>query len=305
MKACWSAFACLLLIAAAGPLPPSSAADESATHYYIWGEVMNPGAYPCRRGLTVAQAIEDAGGFTEVANRNRATLTRGERQITLSREDLTQRGEAGVLVEPGDVIRIEKGAITVAGEVRKPGDYGLEHASVRQALIAAGGPTPMADLDSAYIARGGRVIRVDARKVLAGGPGVENPKLEPGDVLHVPRAEARVTIAGEVRRPGSYTLEAGKIERLEDLIAAAGGPTPNARTSRVELRRAPRAGERAITEIINLEDPRKDELQRNPVLQSGDHVLVPAMRRGRSLSINDVYQIGILVLTLISILSRN
>ncbi len=304
MQARWSILLLsFLALAAAGARQPAAA--ESATHYYIWGEVKNPGAYPHRGDLTVADAITAAGGFTDVANRNRANLTRGERQLILSREDLTQTGADGVAVMAGDVIRIETGAITVAGEVRKPGDYGLEHASVRQALIAAGGPTPQADLDSAYIARGGKVIRVDARQILAGAAGVENPALEPGDVLHVPKAEARVTIAGEVRRPGPYTLEPGKLERLEDLIAAAGGPTANARTTRVELRRARRAGERATVETINLEDPRADELQRNPVLQSGDHVVVPAARRGRSLSINDVYQIGILVLTLISILARN
>jgi len=297
--------AVLLLALAFSALAPSLARadDDRKDHVYVWGEVKNPGAFPWKKGLTVPEVIRLAGGFTEAAHRNRATLTRGKREITLTADDLTPASERDAIkLERGDVLRIERGALRVEGEVRSPGDYGLEHGTVRQALIAAGGPTPAADLDTVYIARGGKVIRVDARALLTGGPAAENPTLEPGDVLHVPRSHSRVTIAGEVNRPGAYDLEPGKLERLEDLIAIAGGPTAKAQVARIELRRATRAGERPQVETINLEDPTQDELQRNPVLQSGDYVVVPAQRRGRSMGINEVYQIGVLILTLVSIL---
>ena len=289
----------LLLALAFSALAPSLARadDQRKDHVYLWGEVKNPGAYPWKKGLTIPEAIRRAGGFTEAAHRSRATLIRGQREITLSADDLTPASERDAIkVERGDVLRIERGALRVEGEVRNPGDYGLEHGTVRQALIAAGGPTPAADLDAVHIARGGKVIRVDARALLTGGSTAQNPTLEPGDVLRVPRSHSRVTIAGEVRRPGSYDLEPGKLERLEDLIAIAGGPTANARVARIELRRATRAGERPQVETINLEDPKQDELQRNPVLQSGDYVVVPAQRRGGAWG-STRYQIGVLILT--------
>ncbi len=311
MKTRWSIWTAVAAVAvlAGGGVPAAvaeenkPAGDEAKTHFYIWGEVKSPGAFPWKKDTTVAQAIQQAGGLTERANRSRATLTRGAREITLGRDDLLggERKDATTL-EPGDTIRIEAGAIRVEGEVRRPGDYGMEHNTLRQALIAAGGPTEAADLDAAYIARGGQVVRVDARATLTGGATALNPALEPGDVLHVPKKEARVTIAGEVRSPGSYNLESGKLERLQDLMAAAGGPTARARLDRVEVRRAPRAGEKAQSQVVNTESPGLDELQRNPVLQSGDYVVVPGRKQRASIGFNEVYQVGILVLTLFSIL---
>lgn len=290
-------------------LPGARCAAEEARSFYIWGEVQKPGAYPWHKDLTFAQAIQDAGGFTQAANRSRATLTRKERETTLTHDDLFDTSvREGNTVQPNDVIRIERGALRVEGEVRSPGEYGLEHNTVRQALIAAGGPTAMADLDAVYIARGGKVIRVDARKILTGGAGVENPTLEPGDVLRVPRAENRVTIAGEVHKPGAYGLVPGKLERLQDLIDAAGGFTNNARLDQIKLYQVQRlsetSGARGEPKVINMQKVSRTDVERNPVLESGDYVYVPPKRRGGGLGINEVYQIGILVLTLVSLVTR-
>ncbi|MBI3948210.1 MAG: SLBB domain-containing protein [Armatimonadetes bacterium] len=295
----------LTLLSAAASAPAARAADAGGRHVYIRGEVKMPGAFPWQKGITVREAIQRAGGFTEAANRSRALLTRAGREIVLSREDLAgPEPREPLTLEPDDVIYVDRGGIRVEGEVRSPGDYGPEHARVREALIAAGGPTPMADLEAVYIARGGQVIRVDGHRALAGGAGAPNPDLEPGDVIHVPRAEQRVTITGEVRTPGAYTLAPGTLERLADLIAAAGGPTAWARASRVALHRPARAGEKPRVQIINLEDPGLDEVQRNPVLQAGDHVVVPARRTGRGFSIQDAYQVGILIATILALVLR-
>lgn len=69
--------------------------------YYILGEVNKPGEYPYSSGLTLAQAVATAGGYTYRANKRTLFLRRAhaeERSVDL-------RGPA-VSVLPGDTIRI-------------------------------------------------------------------------------------------------------------------------------------------------------------------------------------------------------
>ena len=69
--------------------------------YYILGEVNKPGEYPYSTGLTLAQAVATAGGYTYRANRRRIFLRRTKAQ----ERTVDLRGEA-VSVLPGDTIRV-------------------------------------------------------------------------------------------------------------------------------------------------------------------------------------------------------
>jgi polysaccharide export outer membrane protein len=67
--------------------------------FFILGEVEKRGSYPYVNGLTVAQAVAIAGGYTYRASRSRITIQRvGAAKETPATED--------ELVYPGDIIRV-------------------------------------------------------------------------------------------------------------------------------------------------------------------------------------------------------
>lgn len=86
----------------------------------------------------------------------------------------------------------------------------------------------------------------------------------------------RVTVVGEVRNPGKYTFR--KIPGLWDVLLGAGGATPNADMSAVQISRKEReAGEpQAVTVDLSggLEGTDPDKL---PKLRTDDTILVPSL----------------------------
>jgi len=87
---------------------------------YIGGEVKLPGGHVIHGNFTVAQAINDAGGFTELAGQNKVVLLRhrktGEvlmRVINLNKL-YSGKDDVDIRVLPGDVIYVPRSSI---GEV--------------------------------------------------------------------------------------------------------------------------------------------------------------------------------------------
>ncbi|MDR2542670.1 MAG: SLBB domain-containing protein [Treponema sp.] len=100
----------------------------------------------------------------------------------------------------------------------------------------------------------------------------QDPFLRPGDVITFNRIDRRITINGEVERPGSYQLL--KQEKLTDLINIyANGFTPLADPTRMELVRLINsenvAGDRMFLSINDLED--------NFPLEHFDTIYVPSV----------------------------
>lgn len=69
--------------------------------FYILGEVNKPGEYPFTNGMTIDQAVAEAGGYTYRAN-HKAFYLKHEGQQNESQ----MHGEDGFKVTPGDVIRV-------------------------------------------------------------------------------------------------------------------------------------------------------------------------------------------------------
>jgi polysaccharide export outer membrane protein len=93
-------------------------------------------------------------------------------------------GEPGrLLLGRGDVVSIDEGEVVyVGGEVAKPGAIGfVDGMTVTQALMKAGGPTPVAQLKGAYLLRAEDRIPVNLRRMLRGKDG--DFTMEPGDRL--------------------------------------------------------------------------------------------------------------------------
>lgn len=69
--------------------------------FYILGEVMRPGTYPYTADMTVMNAVATAGGFTYRANTRRVFIKRAGEST-----EKPLRLDAGMMVQPGDTVRI-------------------------------------------------------------------------------------------------------------------------------------------------------------------------------------------------------
>lgn len=87
------------------------AKSESRT-YYVFGEVMRPGAYALLGDVTALNALGAAGGPTRFASQNDSRLVRpsteGELVYGVHYESMTQSGygQTNYLLQPGDVIYV-------------------------------------------------------------------------------------------------------------------------------------------------------------------------------------------------------
>lgn len=114
------------------------------------------------------------------------------------------------------------------------------------------------------------------------GDLTQNPYLQPGDVIEIPRVEKKITISGAVERPGTYELLEN--ENLSELISYYGSGLSNfADLSRIEITKKPTKtnskGEKIYFDVDSLDD----ELVKNLVLDSYDSVNIPSYEDIQSL----------------------
>lgn len=140
-----------------------------------------------------------------------------------------------------------------------------------QAISVVGGVLPNADSEKGFLLRGDKRIPIDFNRLLQRGDLSQNPKLEPGDSVVVPLADA-VYVSGEVRTPGAVKY-AGDLTVLK-AITQAGGFTPLAAPGRVDILR----GNVEKKERIRVD---VDKMMRSPDgnpdlrLQPNDIIFVP------------------------------
>lgn len=133
--------------------------------------------------------------------------------------------------------RLRTNQVYVIGEVVQPGAYQLASvATVLNALYAAGGPTERGGMRAVRVERQGKTVATfDLYEYLLKGNTTADVTLEMGDVVFVPVHGVRAAVAGAVVRPAAYELAPG--QTLKDLIAAAGGFTPEAALRRISISR--------------------------------------------------------------------
>jgi protein involved in polysaccharide export with SLBB domain len=199
--------------------------------FYVLGEVKNPGEYGYTSGLTLLNAIAQAGGFTPLANTSAIAIKRlgaeGEFRWVV---------QAGMPISPGDTLRIEKAAVYIIGEVKRPGEYPIPLGlNLVTAVAQAEGYTELADLNRVFVKRAGSNVE-EAVPVSTGA------LVQPGDTLRVGRSS--FFILGEVNRPGEYP--APENLTVNNAAAIAGGFTFRADTKRIWLRRSGELEEKRV-----------------------------------------------------------
>lgn len=79
-------------------------------YVYIGGEVQRPGRIPWSPDLTLAKAVQSAGGFTLYAKENKVNLTRDRKAYDFDVKLAQRQPEQDPLLFPGDSIQVPRSA---------------------------------------------------------------------------------------------------------------------------------------------------------------------------------------------------
>lgn len=122
--------------------------------------------------------------------------------------------------------------VTIIG-AQQSGNYRLSAMStVYNALHVAGGPSDIGSYRKIELIRNSKVIRtIDLYRFLTKGDQSDNISLTDNDVIRIPSYDARITLEGEIKRPGIFETVAG--ENLQQIITYASGFTDNAYKNRI------------------------------------------------------------------------
>ncbi len=163
--------------------------------------------------------------------------------------------------------------VFVLGEVKKPGIYYATPITHLSELIdEAGGVLESGSIRDIEIRKENALLRkVDIFAFLRSGDLDQNPLLPDGSTIFVPVNKGTVTIKGEIKRPGKYTLSEQEIAYT--LIEMGGGLTPEAAKDKVTLTRI---REDYKKEILNLD--LSNPLDNTIKIENGDIVDIPSVK---------------------------
>jgi len=85
-----------------------SVKEYNSKRVTVLGEVRKPGSFPLRTGMTLVQAISDAGGLSAIANGDRVNLTRKDKgaanTVVISFDSITAGKSPDIPLQAGDQI---------------------------------------------------------------------------------------------------------------------------------------------------------------------------------------------------------
>lgn len=124
--------------------------------------------------------------------------------------------------------------VTIVGG-KQPGNYSISSlATVYNALHLAGGPGKNGSYRNIELIRNNKVYRnIDIYRFLVRGDQSDNVSLKENDVIRIPAYTQRVTVEGEVKRPGIFEMKKG--EKFSDLLNFASGFNEFAYTASVNV----------------------------------------------------------------------
>jgi protein involved in polysaccharide export with SLBB domain len=130
--------------------------------------------------------------------------------------------------------RIRTIKVTIIGS-RQPGNYSISSlATVYNALFLGGGPGKNGSYRNIELIRNNKVYKnIDIYRFLVNGNQSDNVGLKDNDVIRIPAYSNRVTVEGEVKRPGIFEIKKG--ERFSDLLNFASGFNEFAYTASVNV----------------------------------------------------------------------
>lgn len=213
----------------------------------VAGEVKRPAIYELRSGTSVGALIAMAGGPLPTAQLDRVQVERVQGSAGKVILDFplgaARGGGESELLRDGDLVTVFpaqdrlQNAVTLEGFVRTPGQYEWKPGMRLSDLLKPDVLLPEAYRSLVEIIRvrpdfTREVISVDLRELWSSNPAPNPGKdvtLQPFDRISVQSevvGPMRVSLSGEVKRPGVYFVLKG--ERLSSVIKRAGGFTDKA-----------------------------------------------------------------------------
>jgi protein involved in polysaccharide export with SLBB domain len=235
-------------------------------------------------------------------------VLKGNHDITLHREDQ-------VIIQDITGMR-QKRTIQLVGEVQKPGQFDFsDNMTLKDLIFKAGGFTEAASESFIELARRHnyaesnqisdeivKLFQFNIDRKLNLDPKSDSFLIHPFDYIYVRRApsyheQRSVTISGEVRYPGAYSIGT-KQERISDLVTRAGGLMPNAFVKGARMQRTNQQAAQNINAMRNSMgdsllvkaekqiasdqlELRLDNILKNPgspfdyLLKDGDQIVIP------------------------------
>lgn len=264
------------------------------------GEVRRPAIYELKDEKTLLDLVRMGGGFAPTAYKRRVQVERLEGHfakivLDVDAEELEQDGSTFSLSD-GDIVRVlpivlaDINTVTLEGNVVRPGKYELKSGMTVGTLL----PDELRFLpdtwfDYALLTRlvppemRREVIPVNLREIVLEKKEDADIALRALDTLTVfPRSAFRdapkVTISGEVRRPGTFDLKKGA--RVSDLVKLAGDLTRSAYLPRAEVIRIDEKRD-FHTIYFDLGKAMEGDGKENLVLEDEDQVRIHSIWEGR------------------------
>jgi protein involved in polysaccharide export with SLBB domain len=164
-------------------------------------------------GMTIEAATQKIRG---AISRVYSTVASGQSQVGIS------------------LSRIRTIKVTIIGS-KQPGNYSISSlATVYNALFLGGGPGKNGSYRNIELLRNNKVYKkIDIYNFLVNGNQSDNIGLKDNDVIRIPAYSQRVTVEGQVKRPGIFEMKSG--ETFKDLLSFASGFNEFAYTASVNV----------------------------------------------------------------------
>ena len=239
----------------------------------VAGAVKAPGIYPVFANTRVSEVVAKAGGFLENSSLRNILITHYDGAV--SKADVFRFWRIGDRTRNpyalgGDLIFVPAretniNTCGIYGAVKSPGEFEYSSEdSLLDLIDLAYGLTMNVDFLRANLIRFNpdqhttRTISIDLEGLISGNDPQSNIGLMPDDrvfIRTIPyfHKKEQATIRGEVFYPGVYDIEED-LTKLSEVIAKAGGFTPDASLAEAEMLR-----------VYNVIDPEFERLKNVPV----------------------------------------
>lgn len=216
----------------------------------VKGKVKRPRVYELKKGQSVAEILDYAGGFMGQAYKDNVTITRKSGRLhTIHNVPSEEFGNFamsdGDRLVVGDVIDLYANRVTIDGAVWRPGDYELGDSvlSLKQLIHKAEGVRGDALMSRTQVTRlrddfTVEVLSVDLGDLLA--DKIPDVELKPEDIISIPSVNSiregyTITTKGEVNNPNIMPYRSNMT--IEDVILLSGGLKESASLARIEVAR--------------------------------------------------------------------
>jgi polysaccharide biosynthesis/export protein len=295
------------------PAPPSSSLQtasqqqEMSTPAPVPSPTSAPPEYRIGTGDVLGITVYDMPELNRTAvvgSQGTLVLSYFQRPIEIDGKTTLQVGQnvaselkqLQILLDPQvmvTVIRVESKPVVVGGSVRSPQVLQeMRPLTLQEALMLAGGPMEGAG-NSVLVTRDdgtGSAVSYDLslKKVLSGTDPKFNIPVNPGDTVQV-LPDQNVFVAGDVKRPGAFTLGRGEKLTVSKLMALTGGWEPTAKPGSAVIVRDDANGQR---QTVPLDLPKiMARKVADVTLEANDLVYVPGST-GKAIGLTALKGVG-------------